>query len=130
MRSKKLLADGADADLVRQEIEQAQAMGVSGVPFFIFGGRLGVPGAQEPSVLRQAMAQARQAMAESGQRSGRQAPELQAASSSRATSSGGSSTRARSSLGSADGALSSSSGPPVAGREKSAIKFGAWPRHR
>jgi predicted DsbA family dithiol-disulfide isomerase len=38
---------------------------VSGVPFFIFGGRLGVPGAQEPSVLRQAMAEARQAMAQS-----------------------------------------------------------------
>jgi predicted DsbA family dithiol-disulfide isomerase len=62
---EKLLADGADADGVRQEIEQAQAMGVSGVPFFIFGGRLGVPGAQEPSVLRQAMAEARQAMAKS-----------------------------------------------------------------
>jgi predicted DsbA family dithiol-disulfide isomerase len=61
---EKLLAEGADADLVRQEIEQAQTMGVSGVPFFIFGGRLGVPGAQEPSVLRQAMAEARQAMAE------------------------------------------------------------------
>jgi predicted DsbA family dithiol-disulfide isomerase len=58
-----LLADGADSELVRQEIEQAQAMGVSGVPFFIFGGRLGVPGAQEASVLRQAMAEARQAMA-------------------------------------------------------------------
>jgi predicted DsbA family dithiol-disulfide isomerase len=62
---EKLLADGADADLVRQEIEQAQAMGVSGVPFFIFAGRVGVPGAQEPSVLRRAMAQAREAMAES-----------------------------------------------------------------
>jgi predicted DsbA family dithiol-disulfide isomerase len=62
---KKLLADGADADLVRQEIEQAQGMGVSGVPFFIFAGRLGVPGAQDPSVLRQAMAQAWQAMDES-----------------------------------------------------------------
>jgi predicted DsbA family dithiol-disulfide isomerase len=62
---EKLLAAGADADLVRQEIEQAQAMGVSGVPFFIFGGRVGVPGAQEPSVLRQAMAQARQEIAES-----------------------------------------------------------------
>jgi predicted DsbA family dithiol-disulfide isomerase len=61
---EKLLADGADSDQVRQEIEQAQAMGVSGVPFFIFGGRLGVPGAQEPSVLRQAMAEARQAMTE------------------------------------------------------------------
>jgi predicted DsbA family dithiol-disulfide isomerase len=62
---EKLLADGADADLVRQEIEQAQAMGVSGVPFFIFAGRIGVPGAQEPTVLREAMTQARQAMAES-----------------------------------------------------------------
>jgi predicted DsbA family dithiol-disulfide isomerase len=61
---EKLLADGADSDLVRQEIEQAQAMGVSGVPFFIFAGRIGVPGAQEPSVLRQAIAQARQAMRE------------------------------------------------------------------
>jgi predicted DsbA family dithiol-disulfide isomerase len=61
---EKALADGADSDLVRQEIEEAQAMGVSGVPFFIFGGRLGVPGAQEPSVLRNAIAQARAAMAE------------------------------------------------------------------
>lgn len=62
---EEFLADGADADLVKQEIEQAQAMGVSGVPFFIFAGRIGVPGAQEPSVLRQAIAQARAAMAES-----------------------------------------------------------------
>jgi predicted DsbA family dithiol-disulfide isomerase len=61
---KRFLAEDADADLVRQEIEQAQAMGVSGVPFFIFAGRIGVPGAQEPSVLRQAMTQARQAMRE------------------------------------------------------------------
>jgi predicted DsbA family dithiol-disulfide isomerase len=61
---EKLLAGDADIDLVRQEIEQAQAMGVSGVPFFIFGGRVGVPGAQEPSVLRQAIAQARQEMSE------------------------------------------------------------------
>jgi predicted DsbA family dithiol-disulfide isomerase len=61
---EKALADGADADLVREEIEQAQTMGVSGVPFFIFGGRVGVPGAVEPSVLRQAIAQARAAMAE------------------------------------------------------------------
>ena len=49
---EKLLAEGADADLVREEIAQAQAIGVSGVPFFIFAGRLGVPGAQDPSVLR------------------------------------------------------------------------------
>lgn len=61
---EKLLADGADVDLVRQEIEQAQAMGVSGVPFFIFAGRLGVPGAQDPSVLRRAMTEARRSMGE------------------------------------------------------------------
>jgi predicted DsbA family dithiol-disulfide isomerase len=61
---ERFLAEDADADLVRQEIEQAQAMGVSGVPFFIFAGRIGVPGAQEPSVLRQAMTQAREAMRE------------------------------------------------------------------
>jgi predicted DsbA family dithiol-disulfide isomerase len=58
---EKLLAEGADAELVREEIAQAQAIGVSGVPFFIFAGRLGVPGAQDPSVLVRAMAQARQA---------------------------------------------------------------------
>ena len=62
---ERLLAEGADSEVVRQEVEQAQAMGLSGVPFFIFAGRLGVPGAQEPSALRQAMAEARQAMAES-----------------------------------------------------------------
>ena len=62
---EKFLAGGADTDLVRQEIDQAQAMGVSGVPFFIFGGRVGVPGAQEPSALRKAIAQARAAVAES-----------------------------------------------------------------
>jgi predicted DsbA family dithiol-disulfide isomerase len=59
---EKLLAEGADVDLVREEIAQAQAIGVSGVPFFIFADRLGVPGAQDPSVLIGAMAQARQAM--------------------------------------------------------------------
>jgi predicted DsbA family dithiol-disulfide isomerase len=49
---------------VREEIAQAQAIGVSGVPFFIFAGRLGVPGAQDPSVLVRAMAEARQAIKE------------------------------------------------------------------
>ena len=54
----------ADADLVRQDIEQAQAMGVSEVRRSSFlGGRLEVPGTQEPSERRQAMAEARQAMA-------------------------------------------------------------------
>jgi predicted DsbA family dithiol-disulfide isomerase len=59
---EKLLAEGADVELVREEIAQAQAIGISGVPFFIFASRLGLPGAQDRSVLLRAMAQARQAM--------------------------------------------------------------------
>jgi predicted DsbA family dithiol-disulfide isomerase len=61
---EKLLAEGADADLVRREIAEAQAIGVTGVPFFIFAGRLGVPGAQDPAMLRRAMGEAQRAMAE------------------------------------------------------------------
>ena len=62
--SKNSSRKARTSDLVREEIAQAQAIGVSGVPFFIFAGRLGVPGAQEPSVLLRAMAQAREAMRE------------------------------------------------------------------
>jgi predicted DsbA family dithiol-disulfide isomerase len=61
---EKLLGEGADVDLVREEIAEAQAIGVSGVPFFIFAGHLGVSGAQDVAVLRGAMAQAREAMNE------------------------------------------------------------------
>ena len=55
----KLLAEGADVDAVRREIAEAQAIGVTGVPFFIFAGRVGVPGAQDVPLLRRAMNQAR-----------------------------------------------------------------------
>jgi predicted DsbA family dithiol-disulfide isomerase len=58
----RLLEEGADIDAVRDEIAQAQAIGVTGVPFFIFAGRLGLPGAQDVSVLKQAIAQGREAM--------------------------------------------------------------------
>ena len=64
--ARACLDDDAQRQAVLAEDEQARALGVSGVPFFIFGGRIGVPGAQEPSVLRQAIAQARQEMAEGG----------------------------------------------------------------
>ncbi len=57
------LADGRDLEAVRGEIDQAQRIGVSGVPFFIFAGKFGVPGAQEASVLIDAMRQARAAPA-------------------------------------------------------------------
>ncbi len=58
----KLFTDGADADAVRREIAEARALGVTGVPFFIFAGRLGAPGAQDVAVLRRTMTQAREAM--------------------------------------------------------------------
>jgi len=49
-----------DVDGVRQEIAQAQKIGVTGVPFFIFAGKLALPGAQEPSVMIEALKQARE----------------------------------------------------------------------
>ncbi len=61
---EELFAEGADIDSVRKEIAEAQAIGISGVPFFIFAGRLAVSGAQDVGLLRRAMTQARQAMKE------------------------------------------------------------------
>jgi predicted DsbA family dithiol-disulfide isomerase len=57
------LAAGEDVEAVEAEIAQAQAMGVTGVPFFIFASRLGVPGAQAVDVLAKAIAQARASQA-------------------------------------------------------------------
>jgi predicted DsbA family dithiol-disulfide isomerase len=51
----------ADEDLrraVAEEEEKARAMGVAGVPFFIFNQRLAVEGAQGPEVLLEAMLEA------------------------------------------------------------------------
>jgi predicted DsbA family dithiol-disulfide isomerase len=61
---EKLLGEDVDKDVVRREIAEAQAIGVTGVPFFIFANRLAVPGAQNAEVLSRAMTQARQAMKE------------------------------------------------------------------
>ena len=60
-RRRRLFDEGADVEAVRAEIAEAQAIGVTGVPFFIFAGRFGVPGAQDVSVLRRAIDQARAA---------------------------------------------------------------------
>ena len=60
-RIGKQLDDGDDTDAVQAEIAQAQAVGVSGVPFFIFASRFGVPGAQDTDVLAKAISQARAA---------------------------------------------------------------------
>jgi predicted DsbA family dithiol-disulfide isomerase len=60
---EKLYAEGADESEVRAEIDEAQRLGVTGVPFFIFAQRFGVPGAQDAEVLSGAIAQARKSLA-------------------------------------------------------------------
>jgi predicted DsbA family dithiol-disulfide isomerase len=57
------LADGRDVEAVRAEIAEAQSLGVTGVPFFIFASRLAVSGAQSVDALVKAIAQARASLA-------------------------------------------------------------------
>lgn len=52
------LESDEDADAVQAAAGEAQAMGVSGVPFFIFNRRLAVSGAHPPEALRQAIDEA------------------------------------------------------------------------
>jgi len=59
----RLFAEGADEAEVRAEIAQAQSLGVTGVPFFIFAQRFGVPGAQSAEVLTTAIDRARKSLA-------------------------------------------------------------------
>lgn len=54
----ELLDGDAYADDVRRDIEAARQIGISGVPFFVFGGRLAVNGAQPVEVFAQALEQA------------------------------------------------------------------------
>lgn len=49
----ELLATDRDAALVRQDIQQANHMGVSGVPFFIFDGKAAISGAQSSEIFMQ-----------------------------------------------------------------------------
>jgi len=60
---EKRLAGGTDESEVQQEIAQAQSLGVTGVPFFIFASRFGVPGAQSAEVLSSALERARKSLA-------------------------------------------------------------------
>jgi len=46
----ELLAGDRDRDLIHQDIQAARAMGIQGVPCFIFGGSFLLQGAQEESV--------------------------------------------------------------------------------
>lgn len=54
----RLLDGDGHADTVRQDVETARQLGVRGVPFFVFDGRLAVSGAQPVEVFAQALRQA------------------------------------------------------------------------
>lgn len=56
--ARTVLAGDRFADDVRDEERTARKLGISGVPFFVLGGRLGVSGAQPAEVLTRALAQA------------------------------------------------------------------------
>jgi predicted DsbA family dithiol-disulfide isomerase len=62
-RVEQCLADPQSRQAVEQEDQRARAIGVEGVPFFIFNGKLAVSGAQGPEALLDAMRQAEIAVA-------------------------------------------------------------------
>jgi predicted DsbA family dithiol-disulfide isomerase len=57
------LESGLGADEVAAAEARVRALGISGVPFFIIDGRVGLSGAQPPETMRAAIAQARAAAA-------------------------------------------------------------------
>ena len=60
---EQCLADPQSRLAVEQEDRRARAIGVEGVPFFIFNGKLALSGAQGPAALLDAMRQAETAVA-------------------------------------------------------------------
>lgn len=62
-QAERCLADPQSRQAVEQEDQRARAIGVEGVPFFIFNGKYAVSGAQGPQALLDAMRQAETALA-------------------------------------------------------------------
>ena len=56
--ARDVLAGERYADDVRRDVEEARALGINGVPFFVVDRRYGVSGAQSPEVIRAALTQA------------------------------------------------------------------------
>jgi predicted DsbA family dithiol-disulfide isomerase len=54
-----MLASDEGSDVVAAEDREARSVGVQGVPFFIFNGRIAVSGAHDPPTLLDAIAAAR-----------------------------------------------------------------------
>lgn len=61
----RMLAGRDELDKVRAELSLAQSAGVTGVPFFVLGGRFAIPGAQPADVMEQLIVRAREQLAES-----------------------------------------------------------------
>ena len=59
--ARRFLESDELADSIAGADERARSLGVSGVPFFIFGGKTALSGAHEPETLLDAIAQARAA---------------------------------------------------------------------
>jgi predicted DsbA family dithiol-disulfide isomerase len=57
-RVREVLASDAFAAAVRQDELEARQLGITGVPFFVLGGKYGVSGAQSPELLLEAITQA------------------------------------------------------------------------
>lgn len=55
-RVQELFATGEGEPAVDQDLRRADLLGVTGVPFFIFDGKVAVPGAQDPDVLSEVLA--------------------------------------------------------------------------
>jgi len=55
----RLLDDPAELSLTREDAQAASEGGIGGVPFFVFGGKVAVSGAQRESVLLEAIQKAR-----------------------------------------------------------------------
>ena len=55
--ARAALEAGTHAGAVRADEAQARQLGISGVPFFVLGGKYGVSGAQSPEVLGSALGQ-------------------------------------------------------------------------
>ncbi|HEX4986188.1 MAG TPA: DsbA family oxidoreductase [Burkholderiales bacterium] len=62
-QAREYLAGGADRDLIEEQDRRAHAIGVEGVPFFIFNQRVALSGAQPPEVMVRTMEQSAQAPA-------------------------------------------------------------------
>lgn len=56
---REALEGGRYVDAVARDLNEARALGVTGVPFFVIDGRYGISGAQAPDVFSRALAAAR-----------------------------------------------------------------------